>query len=100
MVRQFRLINEKGQEFNLMDLYNSCFLSEPDGLGYSYNTTYEQVGNSFFETLRNVQQGQIIGTANFSCYDNYKSFVDYIESSEKLRFGYKIPYKIIQIKNN
>lgn len=98
MVRQFRLINEKGQEFNLMDLYNSCFLSEPDGLGYSYNTTYEQVGNSFFETLRNVQQGQITGTANFSCYDNFKSFVDYIESSEKLRFGYKIPYKNLPIK--
>ena len=98
MVRQFRLINEKGQEFNLMDLYNSCFLSEPDGLGYSYNTTYEQVGNSFFETLRNVQQGQITGTANFSCYDNYKSFVDYIENSENLRFGYKIPYKNLPVK--
>lgn len=98
MVRQFRLINEKGQEFSLMELHKSCFLSEPDGLGYSYNTTYEQIGNSFFETLRNVQQGQITGTANFSCYDNYKNFVDYIESSEKIRFGYKIPYKNLPIK--
>lgn len=98
MVRQFRLINEKGQEFNLMDLYNSCFLSEPDGLGYSYNTTYEQVGNSFFETLRNVQQAQITGIANFSSYDNFRSLVDYIEGSESLRFGYKIPYKNLPVK--
>ena len=98
MVRQFRFINEKGQEFNLMDLYTSCFLSEPDGLGYSYNTTYEQVGNSFFETLRNVQQAQITGIANFSSYDNFRSLVDYIEGSESLRFGYKIPYKNLPVK--
>lgn len=98
MVRQFRFINEKGQEFNLMGLYTSCFLSEPDGLGYSYNATYEQVGNSFFETLRNVQQAQITGIANFSSYDNFRSLVDYIEGSESLRFGYKIPYKNLPVK--
>ncbi len=98
MVRQFRLINEKGQEFSLMDLNNFCFLSEPSGLGYSYNTTYKQIGNSFVDTLRNVQQGPINGIANFSNYDNFKKFVDYVENSEKLRFGYKIPYKNIPIK--
>ena len=52
MVRQFRLVNEKGQEFSLMDIYNYCFMSEPSGLGYSYNTSYQQVGNSFFEQLK------------------------------------------------
>lgn len=98
MVRQFRLINEKGQEYNLMDLYNYCFLSEPAGLGYAYDTTYEKIGNSFVESLRNMQQGQITGVANFVNYDNYKSFVDFIEDSETLKFGYKIPYEKLPVK--
>lgn len=98
MVRQFRLINEKGQDFDLMDPYNYCFLSEPDGLGYTYSTSYEQIGNSFVNTLRTLQQGQISGVANFVNYDNFKSFVDFIENSESLRFGYKIPYQKLPIK--
>ena len=98
MVREFRLLNEKGQEFSLMNPYTHCFLAEPAGLGYTYNTTYEQIGNSFFESLRNLQQGQITGTAIFANYDNYKSFVDFIESSETLRFGYKVPFKNLPIK--
>lgn len=98
MVRQFRLVNEKGQEFSLMDIYNYCFMSEPSGLGYSYNTSYQQVGNSFFEQLKTLQQGKIDGTANFIDYDNFRSFVDYIENSESLKIGYKPPYKNISNK--
>lgn len=98
MVRQFRLVNEKGQEFSLMDIYNYCLISEPSGLGYSYSTNYQQVGNMFFETLRTLQQGQISGTANFINYDNFKSFVDYIENSESLKICYKIPYQTLPIK--
>lgn len=30
MVREFRLINEKGQEFSLMDIYNYCLLTDPN----------------------------------------------------------------------
>ena len=29
MVREFRLINEKGQKFSLMDIYNYCLLTDP-----------------------------------------------------------------------
>lgn len=29
MVREFRLINEKGQEFSLMDIYNYTLLTDP-----------------------------------------------------------------------
>ena len=29
MVREFKLINEKGQEFSLMDIYNYCLLTDP-----------------------------------------------------------------------
>ena len=107
MVREFKLINEKGQEYSLMDLYNYCFLSEPSGLGYSYSTEYQQLGNTFFTNLRKMEQGQISGIANFSSYDNYRKLIDFIENSEQLRFAYKIPYatgtkeyfKDVQIQN-
>ena len=91
MVREFKLINEKGQEYSLQDLYNYCFLSDPSGLGYSYSTEYQQLGNTFLTNLRKMEQGQISGTANFSSYDNYRKLIDFIENSEQLRFAYKIP---------
>ena len=92
MVREFKLINEKGQGFSLMDIYNHCLLTDPAGLGYSYTTEYQQLGETFISNLRNIQQGQISGTLNFMNYDNYTSFVNFVEGSESLRFGYKIPY--------
>ena len=93
MVREFKLVNEKGQEYSLMDLYNYCFLSDPSGLGYSYSTEYQQLGNTFLTNLRKMEQGQISGTANFLSYDNYKNLIDFIEASEGLRFSYKIPFQ-------
>lgn len=107
MVREFKLVNEKGQEYSLMDIYNHCLLTDPSGLGYSYSTEYEQLGNTFVTNLRKFEQGQISGTANFLSYDNYKNLVDFIEASESLRFSYKIPFqngqkeyfKDIQIQN-
>ena len=93
MVREFKLVNEKGQEYSLMDIENYCLLTDPSGLGYSYNTEYEKVGNSFIESLRQLDQGQINGTINTLHYDNFKSLVDFIENSQKLRLAYKIPYK-------
>lgn len=93
MVREFKLINEKGQSFSLMDIYNYCLLTEPGGLGYSYNSEYEQLGNTFITNIRRLEQGQITGQVNFLNYDNYKKLVDFIEKSEKLKFSYKVPYK-------
>lgn len=93
LVREFKLVNEKGQEYSLMDLENYCFLSDPSGLGYGYTTEYQQLGNTFVTNLRSFTQGQISGIANFKSYDNYKALIDFIESSENLRFSYKIPFK-------
>lgn len=92
MVREFKLINEKGQKFSLNDIYNYTLLTEPYGLGYTYITEYQQLGDSFISNLRNIKQGQINGTLNFINYENYNSFVNFVENSEKLKFGYKIPY--------
>ena len=63
------------------------------GLGYSYSTEYEQLGNTFVTNLRKFEQGQISGTTNFSSYDNYKNLVDFIEASDSLKFSYKIPFQ-------
>ena len=93
MVREFKLINEKGQEYSLMDIENHCLLTEPSGLGYSYSTEYERLNNTFIEKMRALEQGQITGTANFKNYDNYKKLVDFIESSENLKIAYKIPFE-------
>lgn len=91
MVREFKLINEKGQEYSLMDIKKYCLLTEPSGLGYSYSTEYEQLGNTFLSNLRRIEQGQISGQVNFLNYDNYKNLINFIEQSSKLRFAYKVP---------
>lgn len=93
VVREFKLVNEKGQEYSLMKWDNYCFLSDPSGLGYGYTTDYQQLGNTFVTNLRSFTQGKITGTVNFKSYDNYKALVDFIEASDNLRFSYKIPYK-------
>ena len=61
MVREFKLLNEKGQEYSLMDINNHCLLTEPNGLGIAYSTEYQQLGNTFVENLRKTEQGQISG---------------------------------------
>lgn len=93
MVRQFGLINENGQEYSFMDIEKYCLLTEPSGLGVSYSTEYERVGNSFLENVRTLEQGTIEGTLNFSNYDNYRKLIDFIENSKVLRFHYIVPYK-------
>lgn len=91
MVREFKLLNEKGQEFSLMDIQKYALLTDPDGLGYSYSTEYQQLGNTFVNNIRLIEQGQISGMLNFISYENYSNFINYIESSNELKFGYKIP---------
>lgn len=93
MVRGFRLINEKGQSYSLMDIENYCLLTEPSGLGYSYSTEYEQLGNVFIENLRKFEQGQITGIVNCLKYDNFKELVDFIEKANSLKLAYKLPFK-------
>lgn len=107
MVREFKLLNEKGQEFSLMDIHNFCLLTDPSGLGYEYSSEYEQVGNTFIEELRRIKQGKISGKANFINYDNYKKLIDFIQKSQKLKLAYSIPYnegtreyyKDVQVQN-
>lgn len=93
MVREFYLVNEKNEKFSLMDIYNNCLLTEPNGLGYLYDSTYEQLGNSFVEDIRTLGQGQIIGQVNLLNYELFQKFIQFVETAEVLRFLYRIPLK-------
>lgn len=92
MVREFKLLNESGQSFSLMDIENAVLLTDPSGLGYAYETEYERVGTSFIANARNIAQGQIGGTVNSLNYDNLRKLGNFIEKAESLRFSYKVPY--------
>ena len=92
MVREFYLVNEYGQTFSLMDIKNSCLLTSPTGLGFSFSTEYEQLGNTFFTSLRKLEQGKINAQVNFLNYKNYRSFVDFIAKSTELKIQYVVPY--------
>lgn len=89
----FFLLNEKGQTYSLMDEINYCLLTQVNGLGYSYSTDYIKSGNTFITILRTIEQGLISGEARFRNYDNFKQFGDFVETSEKLRFLYTIPFE-------
>jgi hypothetical protein len=93
MVRQFNLINEKGQTYSLMDIQEYCLLTSPTGLGFSYSIQYEQLGNTFVQTLRKLEQGSINGQVNFLNYQNYKNYVDFVAKSDEIKLQYTIPYK-------
>lgn len=91
-VRKFELVNEKGQEFSLMDIYEYCLFTEPSDLGYSYNSEFQRLGELYIETLRTLNQSQISGNLEFKNYDNFRKFVDFIESSDSLKWKCVIPY--------
>lgn len=93
MVREFYIENELGQRFSMMDIEKGCFLNSPSGLGYGYDTQYSQIGDNFLQNIRKIKQSQISGEMIFKTYDNYKKVVDFVESSEDLKFVYKVPYK-------
>lgn len=92
-VREFNLVNEKGQIFSLMDIENYTLLTNPDGLGYSYSNSYTKVGDAFVNNLSEQEQTQITGICNFLFYDNYTNLVNFIENSQQLKLNYKIPLR-------
>lgn len=93
MVREFSLMNDLGQEFSLMDIENFCLFTEPQGLGIDYNNEYTQLENIFVNIARKINQSKISGQINFAGYDNYRKFIDFIESSNSLMLKYKVPYQ-------
>ena len=92
-VREFKLVNGKGQEYSLMDIKNFALLTKPTGLGMEYKKEYAQVGNTFIETFSKIAQKKIQATVVFSNYDNYRNMVNFIALSDSLKLYYKVPYQ-------
>lgn len=92
-IRKFLLENEKGQQFNMNDLNEGCFLISPENLGYSYTSDFVKLGYSFIENNRDIQQKSPAGTAYFKSYDKVKEFIDFVENSNELKWIYIIPFE-------
>lgn len=92
-VRRFILENEKGQQFRLDNLNEGCFLTSPSELGYAYNIDFLQLENEFIENNKKIQQKNPKGTLYFKSYDKIKEFGDFVESSQKLKWLYVIPFE-------
>ena len=92
-IRKFLLENEKGQQFNMNDLNEGCFLISPENLGYSYTSDFVKLGYSFIENNRDIQQKNPAGTAYFKSYDKVKEFIDFVENSNELKWIYIIPFE-------
>ena len=97
-VREFCLMNKKGQEFSLMDIDNYCLLTSPKGLGLDIDNSYEQLNNTFIINLSKLKQGNISGVVNFKNYNNYKALIDFIAFAESLYIRYSVPYSDGSIK--
>ncbi len=103
MAREFYLLNEKGIKYSFMDLNNSCFLTEPQGLGVSYTYSYEMVGDTYVNYSKLLNQNVISGVCSFKTYDNYKKLMDFVEKSKELKLIYKVPTinkKFIEYQRN
>lgn len=90
-MRQFYLINADGQKYNLINDNTTAFLWQPDGLGFQYDKDYMESDGFFFEMNSAITQVPKTGILLFygnDPYGEYKTFMDYISSSEGLRLAY------------
>lgn len=89
-MRQFNIINEKGERYSLMDINNYCFATDPTGLGLSYKNSYAQVGNSFIQDNSQISQQKPTMNLNFKNYTNFNNFINFVTLSKSLKLEYGI----------
>lgn len=85
-VRQFKLINANGIEWNLMQ--KDSFFYEPSGMGIAKDGSYMRIGN-VYESIDMVQaQRTISGTMVFKSYAIYEQFCQFLNFTP-LKLAYK-----------
>ena len=90
MIRQFKLRNEYAREYNL-NVADTAFLFEPQGLGYEMDYGYMRLGYSFVRNFIKDKQMEISGTVVFTAASPYEAaadFLKYIRGSAKLTLVY------------
>lgn len=76
-VRQFKLINKTGAEFNLMRL--DAYLHNPDGLGFAIESEVRRVDNTFILLDDYIAQAEPSGEIIFKGYEQYEEFVRFVQ---------------------
>lgn len=79
MVRKFKLINSKGNEFDLMR--KDAFFYTPDGLGFRLDSEFMQLGNSYQLIDTESAQKTVTGVMVFKDYAVYQEFASFIAFS-------------------
>lgn len=89
-IRNFYLENEKGNKIDFQSFDGEIFLYKVSGLGYEENISYEQVGDTFVPTNKQLVQKPIEGTLEFdeNSYDEYHKFVNFVNRSKNLKLIY------------
>lgn len=77
MIRQFKLINSRGDTYELND--TNSFLNNFKGLGQEHKATYIQTGNRFINTKNELTQKKISGKIRFRDYEGYNKFSLFIQ---------------------
>ena len=72
-MRQFKLKNAVGQEYDLTD--KAHFLYNVSELGFEYDADYKQVGVQFIKISEKLKQPKPKGTIKFNEYEEYSRFV-------------------------
>lgn len=88
-MREFYLVNGKGNQYSLMDL--SHWLWKPDNLGAKFGSKYEQYDSTFVRTQRIAKPDDIKGTILFTGQDKYGEYAKFVRflASEPLTLVYK-----------
>ena len=83
MIREFKLTNSSGVEYNLTE--RKSFLYDIGGLGFSESTDYQNIGNHYKPLRRKYQQWAPEGTIIFcdwdTCYAEYHRFALFCQDS-------------------
>lgn len=82
-VRQFKLINKKGIEYNLT--VRSHFLHSPEGLGFARDSKFQRAGNVFKRISTRFTQPQVTCEIFFpdpKAYDKYFDFLQFSGDGE------------------
>lgn len=85
-MREFYLINAKGERISLND--EKMLLTEPQGLGLEYETTYKKLSVAYKKQTRELLQKTITGVLCFWSYAEYSTFVKFVQS-QPLTLEYK-----------
>lgn len=85
----YSLINQNNEIYDLRNLELKGFAGYFDGLGYSNELSYIQVGDSFVLDNKKISQNSLSAEVEFLDYANYQGMVNFIEKADSLRLAYQ-----------